>query len=79
MTTIFDHLPHVHFAGPETTDPLAFRTYDKDRIVAGRRMEDWLRPAVAYWHSFGYAGADPFGLPTFERPWFHGEVFGGGT
>jgi len=73
MSTIFDHLPHVRFAGPETTDSLALRYYDKDRIVAGRRMEDWLRPAVAYWHSFGYAGADPFGSPTFERPWFHGE------
>ena len=71
--TPFDHLPHVHFKGPDTTDPFALRYYDKSRMVLDRSMEDWLRPAVAYWHSFVANGADPFGAPTLMRPWFDGE------
>jgi xylose isomerase len=71
--TVFDHLPHVRFGGPEASDPFTLRHYDKDRLVLGRRMEDWLRPAVAYWHSFVASGLDPFGAPTHERPWFSGE------
>jgi xylose isomerase len=71
--TVFDHLPHVRFGGAEASDPLTLRHYDKDRLVLGRRMEDWLRPAVAYWHSFVASGLDPFGAPTHERPWFSGE------
>jgi len=71
--TVFDHLPHVRFGGPDATDPLALRYYEKDRAVLGRRMEDWLRPSVAYWHSFVANGLDPFGAPTQDRPWFHGE------
>ena len=42
-------------------------------MVLDRSMEDWLRPAVAYWHSFVANGADPFGAPTHVRPWFDGE------
>jgi xylose isomerase len=73
MSSFFDDLPPVRFAGPEATDPFALRFYDKDRAVLGRRMEDWLRPAVAYWHSFVGNGLDPFGAPTHERPWFAGD------
>ena len=71
--TPFDHLPHVRFEGPDAVDPFALRYYDKGRMVLGRSMEDWLRPAVAYWHSFVANGLDPFGAPTQERPWFAGE------
>ena len=48
----------------------AFRHYDPDEIVMGKRMEDHLRFAVAYWHSFAWQGGDPFGGQTFDRPWF---------
>ena len=71
--TAFDHLPHVRFEGAAATSPFALRHYDKNRLVLGRRMEDWLRPAVAYWHSFVANGQDPFGAPTHDRPWFHGD------
>ncbi len=71
--TPFDHLPQVSFMGPDATEPFALRTYDKTRMVLGRTMEDWLRPAVAYWHSFVANGLDPFGAPTQQRPWFQGE------
>jgi hypothetical protein len=39
-------------------------------VVLGKRMEDHLRFAVAYWHTFVWPGGDPFGGQTFERPWF---------
>ena len=68
--TVFDHLPHVRFGGPDATDPLALRYYEKDRAVLGRRMEDWLRPSVAYWHSFVANGLDPFGLLRWTGPGF---------
>jgi len=54
---------------PEGAD-LAFRHYNPDEIVMGKRMEDHLRFAVAYWHSFAWPGGDPFGGQTFDRPWF---------
>jgi xylose isomerase len=57
------------FEGPESANPLAFRHYQADREVLGRRMEDHLRFAVCYWHSFCWPGLDPFGGQTFERPW----------
>ncbi len=71
--TPFDYLPDVRFEGPDATGPFALRYYDRGRMVLGRSMEDWLRPAVAYWHSFVANGLDPFGAPTQERPWFSGE------
>jgi xylose isomerase len=73
MTSFFDDLPTVRYAGPDAADPFALRYYDADRMVLGRRMADWLRPAVAYWHSFVAAGMDPFGAATQDRPWFTGD------
>ncbi|APV48669.1 xylose isomerase [Betaproteobacteria bacterium GR16-43] len=49
--------------------PVAYRYYQPDRRVLGRRMADHLRFAVCYWHTFGGTGADPFGSDTFQRPW----------
>ena len=62
----------IKYEGPSSTNPLAYHYYDKDRIVAGRRMEDHLRFAVCYWHSFSWPGLDMFGGETFFRPWMHG-------
>ena len=59
----------IPYEGPRSDNPLAFRWYDADRVVAGRRMEDHLRIAVAYWHSFNWSGSDIFGEGTFDRPW----------
>jgi xylose isomerase len=66
----FGAVAPVRFEGPDSRDPLAFRFYQPDRMVLGKRMEDHLRVAVAYWHSFCWPGGDPFGGQTFERPWF---------
>jgi xylose isomerase len=70
--SFFGSLAPVRFEGPQSKNPLSFRWYDKDRIVAGRRMEDHLRFAVCYWHSLCWPGTDPFGGETFMRPWMHG-------
>jgi xylose isomerase len=53
----------------ERVRPVAYRWYDPDRKVLGKRMEDQMRLAVCFWHSFVWNGADPFGGETFLRPW----------
>ncbi|WP_315707077.1 MULTISPECIES: xylose isomerase [unclassified Bradyrhizobium] len=63
----------VSYGGADARSPLAFRWYDKDRLVGGKRLEDQLRFAVCYWHSFCWPGSDPFGGETFLRPWQHGD------
>jgi xylose isomerase len=70
MTDFFKGLAPVKFEGPGSANPLAYRHYDKDELVLGKRMEDHIRPAIAYWHSFAWEGGDPFGGRTFDRPWF---------
>jgi len=70
MTSFFDGIAPIAYEGPETTSEFAFRHYDPDEVVMGKRLEDHLRFAVAWWHSFAWTGGDPFGGQTFERPWF---------
>jgi len=59
----------IAYEGPASRNPLAFKWYDPDKIVLGKRMEDHLRFAVCYWHSFCWTGTDPFGGESFQRPW----------
>ncbi|WP_114390583.1 xylose isomerase [Notoacmeibacter marinus] len=68
MTDFFQDLKPLRF-DPDGAD-LAFRHYDPNETLMGKRMEDHLRFAVAYWHSFAWPGGDPFGGQTFQRPWF---------
>jgi xylose isomerase len=65
----FEDIEPVRFRGPGSDDPLSFRWYDPDRVVARRRMEDHLRLAACYWHSFVWPGRDVFGDGTLDRPW----------
>lgn len=69
MTPFFPEIEPIRFEGPDTSNELAYRYYDAERIVAGKRMEDQLRLAVCYWHSFCWPGSDVFGAGTFDRPW----------
>jgi xylose isomerase len=69
----FQQQKPVKYAGPKAGDGLAYRWYDPNRKVLGKRMEDHLRFAVCYWHSFTWPGGDPFGGETFMRPWMHGR------
>ncbi len=68
MSDFFNDIKPLTY-DPEGSD-LAFRHYNPDEVVMGKRMEDHLRFAVAYWHSFAWPGGDPFGGQTFDRPWF---------
>ncbi len=70
MIDFFEGIPTAKFVGAESTEEFAFRHYNPDEMVAGKRMEEHLRFAVAWWHSFAWPGSDPFGGQTFERPWF---------
>src|ERR1700722_8368804 len=67
--SLFSSVEPVRFEGPGTKNEFAYRVYDKDRVILDRRMEDWLKPAVCYWHSFNWPGADIFGGGTLPRPW----------
>jgi xylose isomerase len=69
----FRGIERVRYQGPDSDNPLAYRHYDPDRVVLGKRMEDHLRLAVCYWHTFCWPGSDVFGAGTFERPWFAGS------
>jgi xylose isomerase len=68
-TQIFENIGRIPFKGPESDDPLAFRHYEPDRMVLGKRMEDHLRVAVCWWHTFCWPGVDMFGAGTFDRSW----------
>ena len=61
----------IEFKPDAPGDELVYRWYDPERRVLGKRMEDQLRFAVCYWHSFTWPGGDPFGSETFLRPWMH--------
>jgi len=72
--TYFADIAPIAFKGPDSTDELSYRFYDKDRVVLGKRMEDHLRFAVCFWHTFSWAGHDIFGAGTFSRPWLAGVM-----
>jgi len=72
----FGDIKPVKYEGPKSDNPYAFRHYDPEKVVMGKTMADWLRPAVCYWHNFAWLGTDMFGAPTFERPW-DGETMKG--
>ena len=65
----FKGIGQVKYEGLESDNPMAFRWYDAEKVVAGKTMSDHLRFACAYWHSFCGNGADPFGEPTHLFPW----------
>jgi xylose isomerase len=70
----FADIEPIKFEGLESTNPLAYRYYDKDRVVMGKTMAEHLRMAVCYWHSFCWDGFDVFGAGTFNRPWHGGPI-----
>ncbi len=59
----------IPFGGLGSDEPLAYKVYEPDRLVLGKRMEDHLRIGVCFWHSFAWPGTDMFGSGTLDRPW----------
>jgi xylose isomerase len=72
--SFFADIEPIKFEGTDSTNPLAYRYYDKNRVVMGKTMEDHLRMAVCYWHTFCWDGFDVFGGGTFNRPWHGGPI-----
>jgi xylose isomerase len=70
----FADIEPIKFEGINSTNPLAYRYYDKSRVVMGKTMEEHLRMAVCYWHTFCWDGFDVFGAGTFNRPWHGGQI-----
>lgn len=73
-TSYFADIEPIKFEGLESTNPLAYRYYDKNRVVMGKTMAEHLRMAVCYWHTFCWDGFDVFGAGTFNRPWHGGPI-----
>ena len=67
--TYFKSVGQISYEGPGSDNPLAFQYYNASQVVAGKTMQEWLRFACAYWHSFVGNGGDPFGEPTHLYPW----------
>lgn len=65
----FPGIGQIKFEGPQSKNPLAFKWYNADQVVAGKTMKDHLRFAVAYWHTLCGTGGDPFGPGTKNFPW----------
>lgn len=65
----FKGIGQIKFEGTQSDNPLAYRWYDENKVIAGKTMKEYLRFACAYWHSFCGNGADPFGAPTHLHPW----------
>ena len=69
----FPKIKKIKYEGPDSKNPLAFKWYDENEIVAGKTMKDHLRFSVVYWHTFRNPLSDPFGVGTALRPWDDGS------
>ena len=65
----FKGIEEIKYEGEDSKNPLAFKYYNPDKIIAGKTMRDHFKYAVAYWHSFCGQGADPFGAGTQNFAW----------
>ena len=73
MPSAFPKISKIKYEGPQSKNPLAFKHYNADEIVAGKTLREHLRFAVVYWHTFRGTGSDPFGAGTMQRPWDDGS------
>ena len=69
MKTYFPTVKTIQHEGPKSRNPLAFKCYNADEVIAGKTMREHLRFSVAYWHTMQGSGSDPFGGATLIRPW----------
>lgn len=69
----FPNIGKIKFEGPKSYNPLAYRYYDAERVVLGKPMKEWLKFAMAWWHTLCAEGADQFGGGTKKFPWNEGS------
>ena len=65
----FKGINKIQFEGKESDNPLAFKYYNPNQMVAGKTMSEWFKFSIAYWHTFCGQGGDPFGPGTQNFPW----------
>lgn len=65
----FNKVKTINYEGPKSKNPLAFKYYNPEEVVLGKKMKDHLKFSMAYWHVLTYQGVDPFGKEVMERPW----------
>jgi len=70
----FPEIGKIKYEGPESYNPLSYRYYDAERVVLGKKMKDWLRFAMAWWHTLCAEGGDQFGGGTKKFPWNSGST-----
>jgi xylose isomerase len=75
MTTkeYFPNIGKIKFEGKESKNPLAFRYYDAEKVVYGKKMKDWFKFSMAWWHTLCADGGDPFGPGTKSFEWAKGD------
>ncbi|MBO4612267.1 MAG: xylose isomerase [Bacteroidaceae bacterium] len=73
MKEYFANIGKIPFEGAESKNPMAFHYYDPERVVMGKKMKDWLRFAMAWWHTLCAEGGDQFGGGTKTFPWNQGN------
>ena len=69
----FPGIGKIKFEGKESKNPMAFRYYDADKVIMGKKMSEWLKFAMAWWHTLCAEGGDQFGGGTKKFPW-NGEA-----
>ncbi|MDS1032467.1 xylose isomerase [Porphyromonadaceae sp. NP-X] len=69
----FPTVGKIKFEGKESKNPFSFRYYDAEKVVYGRKMKDWFKFSMAYWHTLCAEGSDQFGGPTKSFPWNKGK------
>ncbi len=72
MTEAFPDIQKIQYEGPKSRNPLSFKHYNAEEIVAGKTMREQLRFGVAYWHAMRNTLSDPFGAGTSQKPWDDG-------
>jgi hypothetical protein len=74
MAEFFAGISKIKYEGPKSKNPLSFKHYNADELIAGKKMADHFRFSVAYWHAFCNGGADQFGVATRQMPWVAGDA-----
>ena len=69
----FPEIGKIKFEGKDSRNPLAYRYYDAEKVILGKPMKDWLKFAMAWWHTLCAEGGDQFGTGTKTFPWNQGE------
>ncbi len=65
----FDKIDKIKYEGSKSSNPFAFKYYNSNELIFGKKMKDHLKFSMAYWHTMTGKGVDPFGAETMERPW----------